>query len=194
MTGEATEYDADDAQDIYQALLDGMDAAPAGADTMTVTGKIEWSGEFHRRNGGNRTVNLKVNDMPAIIAAVKAATAADKAVSEARPVASLKAKGWHAQLSALTASARGYGAAAGAGLSASPRTLAAWLSEDRAPTKANQEKIAQAYESIRNAPISKAHSDARSAKMDVARAVSDALRSSTGVEVRLFNITNIDLS
>jgi hypothetical protein len=63
---------------------------------------------------------------------------------------SYTAKGWHAQLSKLTSSERGYQAAADVGLSATARTLREWLSSpggehDRAPSAHNQSLIAQAY-------------------------------------------------
>lgn len=56
------------------------------------------------------------------------------------------ATGWHAQLSKLTSSGRGYTAAADVGLSATARTLKAWLSQDQEPNAANRSKIAAAYE------------------------------------------------
>lgn len=58
---------------------------------------------------------------------------------------SYTAKGWHAQISKLTSSPRGYLAAEKAGLSVNHRTLVDWLAERRAPSRANQEKIARAY-------------------------------------------------
>lgn len=58
---------------------------------------------------------------------------------------SFTAKGWHAQISKLTSSPRGYEAAAKAGLSVNKRTLMDWLAERREPSKANQERIAKAY-------------------------------------------------
>jgi transcriptional regulator with XRE-family HTH domain len=58
---------------------------------------------------------------------------------------SYTAKGWHAQISKLTSSPRGYLAAERAGLSVNRRTLLDWLAERREPSKANQERIAKAY-------------------------------------------------
>lgn len=58
---------------------------------------------------------------------------------------SYTAKGWHAQISKLTSSPRGYQAAAAAGLSATERTLRGWLSESTEPNAANQRKISEAY-------------------------------------------------
>lgn len=58
---------------------------------------------------------------------------------------SYTAKGWHAQISKLTSSDRGYQAAQAAGLSVNHRTLVDWLAERREPSKANQSLIAKAY-------------------------------------------------
>lgn len=58
---------------------------------------------------------------------------------------SYTAKGWHAQISKLTSSPRGYLAAQSAGLSVNQRTLVDWLAERREPSRANQALIAKAY-------------------------------------------------
>lgn len=58
---------------------------------------------------------------------------------------SYTAKGWHAQISKLTSSPRGYRAAEQAGLSVNRRTLVDWLAERREPSPANQRKISEAY-------------------------------------------------
>lgn len=62
---------------------------------------------------------------------------------------SYTAKGWHAQISKLTSSPRGYLAAERAGLSVSHRTLVDWLAERREPSPANQSKISAAYAYMR---------------------------------------------
>ncbi|MFJ3812592.1 hypothetical protein ACIPWE_40315 [Streptomyces sp. NPDC090073] len=58
---------------------------------------------------------------------------------------SYTAKGWHAQISKLTSSPRGYEAAEKAGISVTARTLKAWLAEDVEPNADNQRRIGQAY-------------------------------------------------
>lgn len=58
---------------------------------------------------------------------------------------SYTAVGWHAQISKLTSSPRGYLAAEAAGISVNHRTLVDWLAERREPNRENQEKIAKAY-------------------------------------------------
>lgn len=59
-----------------------------------------------------------------------------------------RAKGWHAQLSKLTSSERGYRAADAVGLDVSPRTLQRWLAETQAPSPANRELIERAYRAM----------------------------------------------
>lgn len=58
---------------------------------------------------------------------------------------SYTAKGWHAQISRLTATQAGYKAADRAGLNVTERTLKDWLAERREPSPANQALIARAY-------------------------------------------------
>lgn len=58
---------------------------------------------------------------------------------------SYSAKGWHAQISRLTATKAGYKAADRVGLNVTERTLKDWLAERVEPNKANQELIYRAY-------------------------------------------------
>ena len=62
---------------------------------------------------------------------------------------SYTATGWHAQISKLTSSGRGYQAAERAGLSVSARQLTRWLAEEAEPNAANRDKIARAYSIMR---------------------------------------------
>lgn len=61
---------------------------------------------------------------------------------------SYTAKGWHAQITKLVSSPRGYAAANKVGLTATKRTVLAWLSEEQTPSAANQQKIQDAYEEM----------------------------------------------
>lgn len=63
------------------------------------------------------------------------------------------AKGWHAQLRALTGTERGLSFADAAGLSPSRRTLLGWLAESQTPNAENQRKIQQAYEAAARRPF-----------------------------------------
>jgi hypothetical protein len=80
----------------------------------------------------------------ALLAAIAAAAGSDRP-GEYR---SYTATGWHAQLSKLTSSGRGYQAAESVGLSASARTLKAWLSEQQTPSPANRSLIERAYRAM----------------------------------------------
>jgi hypothetical protein len=64
-----------------------------------------------------------------------------------------QAKGWHAQLSALTATTRGQSYLEASGLGVTRRTLLAWLAEDRAPTRRNQQFIREAYTAAARKPF-----------------------------------------
>lgn len=55
------------------------------------------------------------------------------------------AKGWHAQISRLTATQAGYKAADRVGLTVTERTLKDWLAERREPSAANKALINRAY-------------------------------------------------
>lgn len=55
------------------------------------------------------------------------------------------AKGWHAQISRLTATQAGYKAADRVGLDVTERTLRDWLAERREPSAANRALINKAY-------------------------------------------------
>lgn len=55
------------------------------------------------------------------------------------------AKGWHAQISRLTATQAGYKAADRVGLTVTERTLKDWLAERREPSAANKHLIDKAY-------------------------------------------------
>lgn len=62
---------------------------------------------------------------------------------------SYKAVGWHAQIRKLSElGPRGSAAADQVGLDVTADTLRAWLSEQRAPTASNQQKIHDAYRSL----------------------------------------------
>jgi hypothetical protein len=61
---------------------------------------------------------------------------------------SYTARGWHAQLRALTGTRVGREAASAAGLSPTRRTLLAWLTEARTPTAANRQRITDAYTAL----------------------------------------------
>lgn len=81
-----------------------------------------------------------------MVAALAAAAGSD----HAGRYKSYTATGWHAQISKLTSSPRGYQAAQSAGLSVTHRTLVDWLAERVEPNAENRAKIASAYRVMSN--------------------------------------------
>lgn len=193
-TGETTEYDLRDEGELESALdrawQDYGDGSPS---KMRVRAQIEWSGVIDRANGGVRTTKLDGLNLSPVKAALDRAREANRAAGDAKPLVSYRAKGWHPQLFALLGNPRGSAAADRAGLSVTPRTLKAWLSGEREPNKANRERIAQAYGHARNWPVEQARERAARANHDVAQALNAAIRERYGAEVRLRDISRIDL-
>lgn len=198
-SGEPTEYDAHDEANIYRAVDHAYSEYGARESTptrMNVTARIEWSGSVDRARGGMRRVrldNLPPAKMRALRSAVRREREAQGRAAAARPSTSYTATGWRAQLSALLNDKRGDALSDRAGLSPTARTLKAWISEDRAPSKANQERIAQAYGGLRTWRVDQARSEAASARGATARALTDALRDRYGAEIRLRDIARLDL-
>jgi transcriptional regulator with XRE-family HTH domain len=193
-TGNPTEYDVRDESELGSALDRAwQDYSGGGPSKMRVRAQVEWSGVTDRANGGVRTTKLDGLNLGPVKAAVDKAREAAKQAADAKPLASYRAKGWSPQLYALLGNARGSAAADRAGLNVTPRTLAAWLSGDREPNKANQAKIAEAYGHARQWPVETAQERARAANHEAAEALNAAIRERYGAEVRLRDISRIDL-
>ncbi len=202
-TGPPTEYiDVDEA--MLEAAIDdawaeyeaaaGAEGEAAGEPTgMRVSAQIEWAGVLDRAHDGHRTTTLDGLDLTQVKGALDQARQASQRAGEARPATSYRAKGWEAQLRALTASKRGSTAADRADLNPTARTLRGWLSGDATPSKANQQKIDQAYGALRNWRVDTANAKATAARHNLAEETSAALRQRYGAEIRLRNITNMEL-
>ena len=197
-SGDPTEYDAYDESNVYRAIDHayseyGSSGTPS---KMQVTAQVEWSGSIDRARGGMRKVrldNLDPGKMRALKAAVRREREAQARVKAATPSASYSAQGWRAQLNALLTDRRGEAVSDRAGLSPTARTLRAWLSDERAPSRANQERIAQAYGGLRTWRVDQARSDAQTAQGATAKALTDALRDRYGAEIRLRSIVRLTL-
>lgn len=192
-TGTSTDYSgADEAMleaAVEQAWANYGDGTPT---RIRVSAQVEWSGVIDKGRGGHRTTTLDGLQTGALKKAVQAAQKAAQKAGEARPAASMKAKGWHAQLRALTEHRHGSAAADKAGLGPTARTLQEWLSESRSPSKANQGRITEAYDRLRNWGVDQA-GDARSAAQHrVAEALNDAIKERYGADVRLRDITGFE--
>lgn len=190
-TGDPTEYTPDDEHELITAIDEGWEEFEAPTK-MTVSAVVEWSGSTNRAHGGYRTVRLDGLDLGPVQAALGEARAAGQAAANARASGSYTAQGWHAQISALTRHGRGSDLADGAGLNPTARTLSAWLSQSREPSRANRERIAQAYAGLRTTGIESARSRQREANHNAAQAVNAAVRDRYGAEVRFTDIRGIE--
>jgi hypothetical protein len=180
------EDDEPDASDWFEDL-DDDEPTPT---KITITADIEWAGTFNPT--AHRTTTLRDLDLGAVRAAAARAAEATTAARAARPLASYRATGWHAQIKALTGTRAGQAAADRAGINVTPRTLLAWLGDERTPTRANQDRIAQAYAEIRDRPLAEARARATAAHGEVAHALTAAVREAYGAEVRFFNISHLE--
>lgn len=198
-TGEGDEYSSREAEAIADAIAGAFeDWSGAGEpDGFDVSAQIEWAGNVQSTNGGQRRTRvdgLAPADMAKVREAVREYRAAAGASATAQPLKSYSAKGWHAQLRALTGSARGNAAADAAGLSPSAATLRKWLSDEEYPIrKSDQDKIERAYASLRDRPVTEARGVASREASKVATAITNALRGRYGVNVRFRDIRRFDL-
>jgi hypothetical protein len=201
-TGSSTSYSAAD-EDAIEALVDEAWDDEYGDDwdddsegdaslptSITITADIEWAGSYNPQP--HRTTRLVGLKLGGVRAALRAARAAGVDIGKARTRAGrMKAKGWHAQLRELTRTKAGYAAASNIDVSA--RTLKGWLSTRQAPTRANQAKIAEAYASLRDAPVKTAERRAVAMQGAVADALTAAVADQYGAQVRFFSITQLEI-
>jgi len=151
---------------------------------IQVTAEIEWAGTVDHLQDGVRSTRLDVRGLRPVMAAVQRLREAEG--RDRGPLRSYKAKGWEAQFHALGRVKRGPSAMAAAGLNPSPQTVRRWEAGTQKPSKANREKIARAYDELRNPsrqPIA-------AARHEVAEALTTALRQEYGVNVRFRDIRN----
>lgn len=156
--------------------------------SLVVTAQVEWAGSTQRSNDGMRTVRLDGVDLARIGNSLRESRQARQRAAEAQPARSYRAKGWHAQISALTRSKRGSELADRAGLDVTPRTLRAWLSEDRPPSKRNRDLIAQAYDGLGTYNVERAATQGRESTHRTAQAITDAIQDRYGATVRFRDI------
>jgi hypothetical protein len=195
-TGPSEPYTIEDEGSIEAALdaaYEGWDeAAPSRNPTgMNVTAQIEWAGVIDQARNGVRTTRLTGLNLGALRTPLEKARRANERAEAAQPATSYTAKGWHAQLRTLTTSARGSDLADRAGLDPNARTLQAWLAEDRAPSKANQEKIAAAYEGLRTAGVEEARARAVEANHQLAERLNSVVTEEYGQQVRFRDISRL---
>lgn len=190
-TGDPTPYNEHDEHELITAVDEGWEEFE-NPTKMTVSAVVEWSGSTNRAHGGHRTVRLDGLELGPVKAALDDARAASRAANSARGSSSYTAQSWHAQISALTKHSRGSELADRAGLDPTGRTLSAWLSESRAPSKANQQKIADAYAGLRTAGVESARSRQRQANHRAAEAISAAVKDRYGADVRFTDVRGVE--
>lgn len=197
MTAPATDYSIHDEGVIEAALdaaFDDWDAATPDQNptAMSVDARVQWAGDFDRANNGRRQPNFDGLNLGALRVPLQKARNASARAGSARPSTSYTAKGWHAQLRALTGSARGLELADRAGLSPSVRTLQKWLSDAEYPVRrSDREKIAEAYSGMRTAGVEEARTRAEKANHELAEKLNSILSDRHEQDIRLFDITSL---
>jgi len=196
-TGDGDEYTDHDEAMLEAALDDAWqdydDLGPGSAPThIDVRAQIEWAG-VEQGPGGMRSTTLGPVDLAPVKDKLDAARQATNKAAAAAPATSYTAKGWRAQLRALTGTTRGSVLADRAGLNPTARTVRNWLSESNAPSKRNQAKIAEAYTGLGTWQVDTARSSATTAQHELAEALTRSLSGKYGSTIRLRNIQRLNL-
>lgn len=158
---------------------------------MRVRGEVEWAGTKVRSNNGVRWLNADRLKLAGVRTALNTARKVKGDV--ARAGRSYRAKGWHAQLSELTRNPRGHSATDRADLTVTVETLRKWLSGGGDPNPANQGKISAAYREMRDQVVGEARTKSLAANHALADAVSAALEERYGAQIRVRDITDLQL-
>jgi len=186
MSGPGDEYEPDEIDELIDAMQQALNdydqrkgtsrATPA---SLKVKGRIEWAGEY-QGPGGVRPVNLgRAGGVPVDFSRIR-----DALRQTGGPLKSYRAKGWQAQLRQLGRVKRGEQARQAAGLSPSRETLRRWERGEQKPSRANRERIQEAYNQLANpSGMTVAQAKARTAD-----ALTDALFNAYGSPVRFRDI------
>ncbi|WP_226361010.1 hypothetical protein [Pseudonocardia sp. ICBG1142] len=191
-TGPATDYTDTEEAALEAAAERAWEEYQAGEEQMpermTVYGaRVEWAGVETPR----AAVRLDRLDLDRVGAALSSMKQANARAAQGEAT-SYTATGWHAQLRALTGTARGSELADRAGLNPTARTLRAWLAEDRPPNAANRRAIAEAYSGLRTYGRDQAQDEARAARHQVVEELNSAIRDRYGADVRFRNFGRIE--
>lgn len=196
-TGDGDEYTSEEEAALEAAVDDAWADYEAAAERtpsrMTTRARVEWAGVEQRSNNGVRTLRADNLNLGRVRDAARASRAAAEQARRTGPSTSYRAKGWHAQLRALTGDRHGSQLADRSGLNPTSRTLRSWLAEDRAPNKANQARIASAYDALRNRARNDAQQISRAANHTLQQELTDALRDRYGATIRLRDIEWLNL-
>lgn len=178
-TDDPTPYTAAD----EAALIAAMTEPPAGADSFEVDADVEWAGTTNP--SAHRTLRVDRVQLDSVReAARKAQEAAGIRATRSK---SYTAKGWRAQLNALSRTGVGR-QHLGQHVTATSRTQSSWA-KGGTPSKANREAIAAAYEATATRKERAATGAQQAANKAAAERLSEALEGRFGAPIRLTNIS-----
>lgn len=190
ITGPGTPYTDEEEAELadYLAELDYWDVEEAVGEetgTIDVEAQIEWSGDIdnNTRDGVRRTrlANVPLTEIRDATERLRRA----QRTGPSQPYKSYTAKSWRAQLRQLQRTKRGRAISSEAGLR--PQTTRRWRTGKQAPSPASRQRIAEAYETMRN-PRPAA---VRKAEHNLAGAFTRALESDYNATVRLRDIRHL---
>jgi transcriptional regulator with XRE-family HTH domain len=189
-TGDGDPYNYDEEADLADYLTDddywdAVEGEEGETGTIDVEAQIEWAGtvDENGRDGVRRT-RLDGIRLDGIRKAVDQLREARRTGPD-QPYKSYNAKSWHAQLRHMERTRRGRDLVDRTGIS--PATIRRWQTGKQAPSRASREKLADAYESMRN-PRPGA---VRQATHNLAEAFTRALKDQYGVNVRVRDIHHL---
>lgn len=175
----------------------GGPAVPPTGRVLAVTGIVEWQGSRDRGRDGQGTRTVRLDQLTGrhyreLAPFVQRAREAKGAASSAAPLKSYRAKGARAQARQLFGTKRGRQALALAGLRPTPRTVTNWLTGKAQPSKQNREKIAKAYDSIRNNQVIDAGRASKKANHELSEKLNEVIKDAYGNDVRFFGDVRMD--
>jgi hypothetical protein len=188
--GPPTAYSGGDVAALTSALVAARKRKPGGIPTtMIVTGRIEWNGQERGHDRRVKLDDLSTSAMRRVLEAVDKAQAAQEKAAAAAPARTYTAKSTSAQARQLAKTRAGREALYGI---AKPRTVSKWLAGTQQQTKANRERVAQAYRAQATRHVLATRSAAEAAQQEVAASVTAALAERyDDAEIRLRDITDL---
>ena len=180
-TGEPTPYTSGEESALADAVAGALEEEGGEFTTIKVRADVEWSGESR----GVRETRLTISDFDAIKGPLERAQRETQRAASTGRSRSYRAKSPIAQVHQLSVTKHGRESLSGIGVTA--RTMRGWRL-GRTPSKANQTRIAEAYEQAANRKANEATARAISARHEFAEAFNRELRDGEGVDIRLRNI------
>jgi hypothetical protein len=205
-TGPSEPYSPDDEASVTEWLEDALDAYyddpsdqwPEYYDDddddrwleeprqISVVADVEWAGTFNAQ--AHRMLRADELDLSRVLAAVAAA----KRIREGHRLSTYTARTTLGRVHHLQRTAVGRSYLAQAGVSA--RAIRSWDRGTARPSAASRQRIDEAYEAAANRLVTSAEERRAAAVHRVAEALSDALSDRYGAEIRVRDITSLDVS